>query len=160
MLPVATLDDQRLSTYGPECSHGTVHATNQHLLGALKTLSRTLAITLQSGLRGAHVFSIKSSRLQPACDVLGMVGKNDFRSGALDAGQNFQHNSLFVQPALLRRGFDHGELSADIVPTDRNIKRVSHAPNDIQVSHRVPYHHHIRAFCDIAFHSFPPSPPS
>src|SRR6266404_5149429 len=108
MLPASTLDNQRLATYGAECSYRTVHAANQHLLGGLENLSRSLALALQSGLRCAHVFSIKLARLQPACDILGMVGKNDFRSRSLDAGHNLQHNSLLIQPALLRCRFDHG----------------------------------------------------
>src|SRR5260370_19092832 len=124
MLSVAALDDQRFSNYGPERPHGTVHATNQHLLCALENLARTLALAFQSGLRGAHVLSIRSSRLQPACRILGVVGKNDFRPRALDARKNLQDNSLFLQPTLLRRGFDHGVLSADIVSTYGNIKRI------------------------------------
>src|SRR5712692_8307806 len=122
MLPAAALDNQRLSPYGPECPHGTVHATNQHLLGAFENLARTFALALQSGLRCTHVFSIKLSRLQPAGDILRMVGKNNFRSGALDAREDFQDNSLLIQPTLLRRRLDHGVLSADVVSPDRNIK--------------------------------------
>src|SRR5258708_11359717 len=66
--------------------------------------------------------SIKLARLQPACGVLGMVGKNDFRSGALHARENLQYDSLFIQPALLRRGFHHGVLSTDVVSPHRNIE--------------------------------------
>src|SRR5713226_3738071 len=84
MLPASALDNQRLSAYGTEGPHGAVHAANQHLLGAFENLSRTLTVAFQSGLRCAHVFSIKLARLQPAGDILGMVSKNNFRSGSLD----------------------------------------------------------------------------
>src|SRR5712691_4219888 len=118
MLSATALDDQWLAAYGPERPHGTVHAANQHFLGALENLARTLALALQPGLRCTHVFSIKLTRLQPASDILGVVGKNDFRSGALDARQNLQDNSLFIQPSLLRRCFDHGVFSTDVVRAD------------------------------------------
>src|SRR5713226_8250959 len=126
ILPAAALDDQRPSTYGTECPDGAVHAANQHLLGALENLARTLALALQPGLRCTHVFSIKLTRLQPACDILGVVGKNDFRSGALNARQNLQDNSLFIQPSLLRRSFDHSVFSTYVLCTDWNIKRIAH----------------------------------
>src|SRR4029077_19711939 len=85
MLPAAALDDQRLSAYGPERAHRTVHASDQHFFGALENLAGALTLALQSGLRNTHVFSFKLTRLQPAGDILGVVGKNDFRPGALDA---------------------------------------------------------------------------
>src|SRR5437879_6316466 len=101
VLPAAALDDQRLSTDGSERPDGTVHAANQHLLGALENLARTFAFAPHSGLRCSHVFSIKLARLQPACDILGMVGKNNFSSVSLDACQDVQDNSLCIQPATL-----------------------------------------------------------
>src|SRR5260370_10552828 len=122
MLSATALDDQWLAAYGPERPHGTVHAANQHFLGALEYFARTLALALQPGLRSTHVFSFKLTRLQPACDILGVLSKNDFRPRALDACQNFQDNSLFIHPALLRSGLDHRVLSADIVRTHGNIK--------------------------------------
>src|SRR5260370_11896956 len=76
--------------------------------------------------------SLKLARLQPACDVLGMVGKNNFRSGSLNARKNFQDNSLLVQPAFLRRSLHHGVLSADIVNAHGNIKSLPHPPADVQ----------------------------
>src|ERR1700674_2037286 len=150
----AALDDQRLSTDGPESPDGAVHAANQHLLGALENLARTFALALHSGLRCTHVFSIKLARLQPACDILGMVGKNNFSSGALDAREDFQDNSLFIQPTLLRRRFDHGVLSADVVSADRNIKGIAHPPDNIQVRQRGLNHDHVRAFFEIKLHFF------
>src|SRR5260370_9958699 len=152
MLSATALDDQGLAAYGPERPHGTVHAANQHFLGALEYFARTLALALQPGLRSTHVFPFKLTRLQPASDILGVVGKDDFRSGALDAGQNFQDHSLFVQPAILRRSLDHGVLSADIVRTHGNIKRIAHPPDDIQVRQRRLNHHHIRAFFEVELH--------
>src|SRR5260370_25970711 len=107
MLSATALDDQWLAAYGPERPHGTVHAANQHFLGALEYFARTLALALQPGLRSTHVFSFKLTRLQPASHLLCAVGKDDFRPPALDAGQHFQDNSLFIHPALLRSGLDH-----------------------------------------------------
>ena len=96
ILPASAFDDQRFAAYGLERPHRTVHAADQYLFGALENLARTLALALQPGLRCAHVFSIKLARLQPPCDILGVVGKNDFRTGPLDARQNLQYNSLLV----------------------------------------------------------------
>src|SRR5438132_1180377 len=66
------------------------------------------------------------SRLQPACDILGVIGKNDFCSGALEARQDFQDNSLLIQPTLLRRRLDHVVFSADVIRAGRYIKRSAH----------------------------------
>src|SRR5436190_1809884 len=92
------------------------------------------------------------SRLQPACDILGVIGKNDFCSGALEARQDFQDNSLFIQPALLRRRLDHGVFSADVICADRNIKRIAHPADDIQVRQRGLHHHHVGTLFEIQLH--------
>ncbi len=96
MLPAAAFDNQRLSTDGTERPHGTIHAADKHLLGALENFARTRALAFQPGLRCTHVFSLKLARLQPACGILGMVGENDFGTRALDACQDFQHHSLLL----------------------------------------------------------------
>src|SRR2546426_8014566 len=49
------------------------------------------------------LFPIKLSRLQPACDVLGVVGQNDIGSRALNTGEDFHDDALFIQPPVLRR---------------------------------------------------------
>src|SRR5882724_7492147 len=154
MLPAATLDNQRLSANGPECPHGAVHAANQHLLGAFKNLSRTLSLALQPGLRCSHVvsFRLALARLHPARDVLGVVSKNDFRSGALHTRENLQHHSLFIQPTHLRRGLHHGVLSADVVSAHRNIERIAHTPNHVQIRERRLDHNHVRALFEIKLH--------
>src|SRR6266404_3478 len=154
MLPAATLDNQRLSANGPECPHGAVHAANQHLLGAFKNLSRTLSLALQPGVRCSHVvsFRLALARLHPARDVLGVVSKNDFRSGALHTRENLQHHSLFIQPTHLRRGLHHGVLSADVVSAHRNIERIAHTPNHVQIRERRLDHNHVRALFEIKLH--------
>src|SRR5258708_8242788 len=83
-----------------------------------------------------------------------MVGKNNFSSGALDTRQDFQDNSLFIQPTLLRRRLDHGVLSADVVSTHRNIKPIAHLPDDIQVRQHGLNYDPLRASSWITFHYF------
>src|SRR6266699_1272395 len=63
------------------------------------------------------------SRLQPACDILGVIGKNDFCPGPLDSRQDFQECSLFILPTLLRRRLVHPVFSADVIGASRYIKR-------------------------------------
>src|SRR5271156_4216050 len=49
----------------------------------------------------------KLSRLQPSRRVLGMVRQYNVSARPLNSGQDFQHDSLFIQPTFLRGGFDH-----------------------------------------------------
>src|SRR5260370_24686483 len=43
----------------------------------------------------------KLSRLQPARDILGVVGQDNACSPALAAGQNFQYHAPLVKPSIL-----------------------------------------------------------
>ncbi len=63
VLTTATLDDQRLSAHRAERSDRAVHAANQHFLGALKNLARTLPFAIQSGLHCTHVVYLETSYL-------------------------------------------------------------------------------------------------
>src|ERR1700675_4094215 len=56
----------------------------------------------------------KLSRLQPVCDVLGVIGQDDVGAGALDAGENFEYDALLIDPAFLRGGLDHRIFAADV----------------------------------------------
>src|SRR5712691_4226911 len=92
-------------------------------LSARSKISRErLRSRFNLGCVALMLFSIKLSRLQPACDVLGVVGQQDIRSRAPNPGENLQHHALFIQPAVLRSGFHHGVFSAHVVRSDRNIK--------------------------------------
>src|SRR6266851_10466245 len=79
------------------------------------------------------LFSRKLSLIQPACDILGMIGKNDFRARALNRRQDFQHDALLIQPPLLRGRLHHGIFPAHIVGADGNFKGIAYPSDDVQV---------------------------
>ena len=53
--------------------------------------------------------------LQPAHHIFGKIGQNHIGAGAFDGGQQLHRDFFLVDPAELRRGFDHGKFAADIV---------------------------------------------
>src|SRR5271163_4209344 len=73
------------------------------------------------------------SRLQPSRRVLGMVRQYNVSSSALNSRQDFQHDSLLIQPAFLRGGLDHRVLSAHVIRPDGHIKRIPHTTNHIKI---------------------------
>ena len=46
VLPVGVIDHQRVATDRAERAHGTVHAADEYLLGALEDFTRALAFAL------------------------------------------------------------------------------------------------------------------
>src|ERR1700723_3693668 len=62
----------------------------------------------------------KPLRLQPSSCIFGVIRQNDICTCALNPRQDFQYHALLVQPAFLRRRFDHRVLSAHVVRSDRN----------------------------------------
>src|SRR5208337_3726655 len=56
---------------------------------------------------------------QPASHVFGVIREDDVRASALDTGKNFQHDALFVYPAVARCRFHHGVFAAHIVRAHR-----------------------------------------
>src|SRR5271165_7458614 len=89
---------------------------------------------------------------QPASSIFGVVGQDNLRPGSLNPRQNFQHNSFFFDPLILRRGFHHRIFAADIVRRDRHIKAIAYRTNNVQIGKRRLHHHHIRAFLQIQLH--------
>src|SRR6516162_6160579 len=73
------------------------------------------------------------SGLQPARGVFRVVGQNRSRTGPLNPRQNLQDNSLFVDPALLGRGFHHGIFTADVVSRHRHIEVVPYRAHNIEI---------------------------
>src|SRR5271154_2938061 len=84
--------------------------------------SGLLRVGVASMVRG-----VKLSRLsgfEPAGDVLGVIGEDDFCAGALDASEEFEDDALFVEPAFLGGGFDHGVFAADVVGADGDVEGI------------------------------------
>src|ERR1700683_72864 len=86
---------------------------------------------------------------EPAGCVLGVVGEDHAGAGALNAGENFHDHALLVDPAIARRGFDHGVFAADVVSADGHVKFLAHALNDIEIRKRRLDHDHVGAFVKI-----------
>src|SRR5579864_382298 len=59
---------------------------------------------------------------EPAGGVLGVVGEDDVGSGALDGGEDFEGDALFVDPAIAGGGFYHGEFAADVIGPDGDVE--------------------------------------
>src|SRR6516165_4195095 len=71
--------------------------------------------------------------LQPAGHVFGVIGKNNRGSGALNTGENFQHDALLVDPTPFSGGFDHRKFSTDVVSSHWHIKALTDARDDIEI---------------------------
>ena len=56
-----------------------------------------------------------------------MIGNDEIGAGALDARQNFQRHTFFVDPAVARSGLHHRILAADVVSGDRQVEFLAHA---------------------------------
>src|ERR1700676_3481185 len=80
------------------------------------------------------------ARLGPSRHVLGVIGQYDLRTGALNRRQNFQNNTLLLQPAIADCGFHHRVLAAYVVRTHRDVKAIPHLANYVEV--RKPGFHH------------------
>src|SRR5882724_6140750 len=70
----------------------------------------TLIFCLCSLHRAYQLWSGADSAFQPSSGVFRMVRQNDIGAGALYAGENFEHDAFFIEPAILRGRFDHRVL--------------------------------------------------
>ena len=86
---------------------------------------------------------------QPASGVFGVIGEDEVGAGAMDAGENFQHDALLVDPAFLRGGFDHRVFAADIVGANGHVEFVAHLANDVEIRQRGLDHHDVGALFQI-----------
>ena len=74
-------------------------------------------------------------------------------------GQALHHGALLVDPAVLRRGHDHGILAAHLIRRKRNVEAVARLADQIEIRHRRLDHDHVRAFFQIELdfaHGFAP----
>src|SRR5215813_9839239 len=86
---------------------------------------------------------------QPAGGIFGMIRQYEIRAGAPDTGENFEHHTLFVEPAVFRSGFHHGIFAADVVSGHRHAKFVFNLSNNIDIRQRRLDNHHVGAFFEI-----------
>src|SRR5258706_7423750 len=54
--------------------------------------------------------NLKLAGFQPAREVFRVIGEHDTRAGAMNAGHNFEHDPLFIDPAICGGRFHHGEF--------------------------------------------------
>src|ERR671917_924560 len=86
---------------------------------------------------------------QPAGDVRGEVRDNNVGAGALDAREGLQDRALFVEPAVLGCGFDHGVLAAHAVGRNGKVRRLAHPAHHVEVGQRRLHHNDVRALADV-----------
>src|SRR5216684_5134083 len=91
---------------------------------------------------------------EPAGGLLGVVGEEDGGAGAVDAGQDFEDDAFFVEPAFGCGGFDHGVFATDVVGAYGDIEFVADGSNDVEVGQRGLDHDHVGAFFQIERHFF------
>src|SRR5262249_42899426 len=68
---------------------------------------------------------------------------------ALDAGDDFEDDALFINPAFLRGGFDHRILAGDVIRADGYVKAIANLANDVQIRERGLDHDDVGAFFEI-----------
>src|SRR5262249_47683891 len=56
----------------------------------------------------------------PGC-IFGVIGQHDGCTGTLDGRQDFEHDALFIEPAMLDCCFDHRILAAYVVGRHRHM---------------------------------------
>src|SRR4029077_20790666 len=69
---------------------------------------------------------------EPAGGLLGVVGEGEGGAGALDAGEDFEGDALFVEPAFGGGGFDHGVFATDVVGADGDIEFFADGADDVE----------------------------
>src|ERR1017187_3391733 len=74
-----------------------------------------------------------SAGLEPASDVLSVIREDDGCTCALDAGHNFEDDTLLVDPTLQRRGFHHRIFRADIVGGDGNVESLANSLDHVEI---------------------------
>src|SRR5690242_17101368 len=78
-----------------------------------------------------------------------MIRQNEVCAGALYAGENFQNDAFFIEPAILGRSFYHGIFAADVVSGHWNTKFVFYPAHDVEIRQSGLDHDHVRAFFEI-----------
>src|SRR5215216_6493525 len=86
---------------------------------------------------------------EPAGYVRGVVADDHVRAGALDSGERLEDHHPLVEPAVLRRGFDHRVLPAHAVRRDGQVRRLSDQAKDVEVRQGGLDHHEVRPLLDI-----------
>src|SRR5690348_4124089 len=87
--------------------------------------------------------------LEPAGSVFGVIGEDDGGAGALNAGEDFERNAFFVDPAVARGGLYHRVFAAHVVGGDGYVEMVADTLDYIQISQRGLYHDHVRALFQV-----------
>src|SRR5256885_14547170 len=70
--------------------------------------------------------SARSAPQQPG-RLLGEVGDDEIGPGAAYGDERLHHDALAIDPAVARRGRQHGVLARDVVGGDRHADRLAHA---------------------------------
>src|SRR5712692_9226537 len=142
------IGDNGIAAYSTECAHRAVYSTDENFRRAAKDFLRVNVFVLDL-FRETHwcLWSSisKSTGLQPARDVFGMIGEHDARAGAMNAGQNLKHDSLFIDPSVRGRRFHHRKFPAHVVCAHRNVERLTDTMNDVEICQRRLHHDHVSA---------------
>ena len=81
-----------------------------------------------------------------------VVGDDHVGTRATDAGQRFEHHPLLVEPAVLRRRFQHRILAADLVSSCGLPEPFFHFREHIEVGERRLDQHDVGPLGDVDFH--------
>src|SRR6185437_8301765 len=87
--------------------------------------------------------------LEPAGSIFGVIGEDDAGASALNAGEDFERNAFFVDPAVARGGLYHRVFAAHVVSGDGNVEALANTLDYIQISQRGLYHDHVRALFQV-----------
>jgi hypothetical protein len=86
---------------------------------------------------------------EPAGGLLRVIGEDDGGTGPLDAGEDFEGDTLFVQPTLLCGGFYHGVFAAYVVGTYGDVEFVADGANYVEIGEGGLDHYHVGAFFEV-----------
>src|SRR6266436_1093453 len=91
----------------------------------------------------------KLAVVEPAGGLLGVVGEEDGGAGALDAGQDFEDDAFFVEPAFGYGGFYHGVFAAYVVGAYGDVEFFPDGADYVEIRERGFDHDHVGAFFQV-----------
>ena len=89
------------------------------------------------------------SLLQPAGNVLGVIGDDDICSGPFEAEHGLKHDPLFIDPALGRRCLDHAVFPRDVVDSQRQVVFIAQVAQDVKIGQTRFDHDDVGALFDV-----------
>src|SRR5208283_2106929 len=86
---------------------------------------------------------------QVSGDGGGEIRNDHVGAGAFDRGQNFEGRAFLVDPAVHAGGANHRIFAGQVVGSDRDIKLLLHAIDEVEVGQGGLDHHDVGAFLEV-----------